>query len=78
MPDLQIDFIVSVAFSLSVSVGLFVRDVDVDGWTFFLQIFLLEKEAQQGRADGDSVVGCIDHYVEIFFGNDLLMSPVFP
>lgn len=75
MPDLHADLVVFVGLDGAVARGLLVGDFQVYGRAFLLQVFLLEEEAEEGRADGDAVVGCVDHQIESLRGNHLLALP---
>jgi hypothetical protein len=73
--DLHADLVVLVGLDGAVARGLLVGDLQVDGRALLLQVLFLEEEAEQRRADGDAVVGGVDHQVESLLGDHLLALP---
>jgi riboflavin synthase len=75
MFDLPANLVVSIRLYVAVSVGLLVDNLQMNGRTLLLQVFLFEEEAKQRRTNGDTVVGSINHDVKLLFHNHLLFLP---
>lgn len=47
----------------------------MNGRALVLEFLLLREEVDEGRADGDDVVGSADHKVELFLPDGSLANP---
>ena len=73
MLDLHANLVVSIALNSPITMNFLVNDVNMNGRTLLLQIFLLEEKAKQRRANSDSIVGSIDHQIEFLFRDHLII-----
>lgn len=78
MLDLHTYLVLPITLNCPISMGFLVDDVDMDGRALFLQVFLLEEESEQGRADRDSIVCGVDYQVKLFFRDHFVVSPAIP
>jgi len=44
-------------------------------WCFIPQILFFKEQSEEWWADGDSKIGSIDHNIEFFLVNNLLVGP---